>query len=163
MPAPPPDPFVSTAELQRAAVEQAAAVVPLLVASAEQAGAALDQVVRVVGVAEDSKLSAVVIGDALVVHCMERDEQLVLSESRWPEGTVGQQVAVTGLLVRSEQFAATEAPDGAISQGAEGSLFAVVDYTLELIAQPEAAAALPEPAAEPEPEPAADTPPIPGL
>jgi hypothetical protein len=112
----------------------------------------------------------VVIGDALVVHCMQRDEQLVLSESRWPEGTVGQQVAVTGLLVRSEQFAATVAPDGAISQGAEGPLFAVVDYALEVIAQPEV-----EPAPEPEPAPdathvpdatrvpAAEAPPVPGL
>ena len=141
MPAPPPEPFVPTAKLQQVAAAQAAAAAevepaqaaPALIATAEQASAAIDQLVRVVGEAQDAKLSAVVAKGELLVYCMERGEDGVLAETRWPEGTVGQQVAVTGTLVSSDQFVATVGDEGEISQGTEGSILAVVAYETELI------------------------------
>ncbi len=150
MPAPPPPPFVSTAQLEQAAARLAAAQqaaadqAPLLLASADQVDAALEQPVRVVGTAQDAKLSAAVVGDDLLVYCMTRGEGDVLSEYRWPEDTLGQQVAVTGTLEQSEQFIATVAPDGAISQGTEGPILAMVDCAVELIP-----VAVPEPAPAP--------------
>ncbi len=139
MPASPPEPFVSAAVLVEQAAKAAPVAVPVMIGNAEQALAAIGQPVRVQGVAEDSKLSAVVLGEALVVHLMARDEQGLLVETRWPEGVTSRPVMVTGTLERSDQFAVAHSPDGAISQGAEGSILALVDWQHELL--------------EPEPEP----------
>ncbi len=142
MPAPPPEPFVTVAEIERAEAAAAAAAppeVPVLVATAAQATAALGQRVRLLGTADDAKLSAVVQSEALVVYCMGRGADGLLTESRWPADVVGQAVAVTGTLEQSEQFTATVAPDGAISQGTEGPILAVVDFELQVVGsdQPE--------------------------
>ena len=102
----------------------------MLVATIEQAEAALGQRVRVLGTAGDAKLSAVVHSDTLVVYCMERGEGGLLVESRWPEGTIGKQVAVTGTLEWSEQFIADVESDGSVRQGAEGGLWVVTDSNM---------------------------------
>jgi len=138
MPAPPPDPFVTVAEIERAAAAAAAAlpVVPVLVGTAGQADAALGQRVRLLGTAGDAKLSAVVQSDALVVYCMGRGDDGLLVESRWPADVVGQEVAVTGILEHSDQFVSVVGEDGAITQGTEGPILAVVDFELQVVEPP---------------------------
>ena len=146
MPAPPPDLYVFVEPLSRPAATTPGP--PVLVSTASQAAAALGQRVRLLGTAQDAKLSAVVQSEALLVYCMIRDGDGLLVESRWPQGTVGQEVAVTGILEQSEQFTAQVGPDGAISQGTEGPILALFDYDLTLVEQP---AVVPEPAAEADP------------
>ncbi len=149
MPAPPPEPFVNTEQLEAQAA-MAVSDVPVLVATAAQASAAIGQRVRLLGTAQDAKLSAVVNSDELLVYCMMRADDGLLVEARWPDGAIDQPVAVTGILEQSEQFSAAVDADGAISQGAEGPILAVVDFEIELI---ETAEPVPEPVSEPLPEP----------
>ncbi len=129
MPAEPPAPFV--------VVNPDAAVsapgVPVLIGNAQQAEAALGERVRVMGTAGDAKLSAVVQSEELLVYCMGKGAEEMLVESRWPEELLGQPVAVTGTLERSDQFMAVTEPDGAISEGTEAPILALVDYTHELV------------------------------
>lgn len=146
MPAPPPDLYVFVDVPELAPVPEA----PVLISSVDQADAALGQRVRLVGTAKDAKLSAVIQNDVLLVYCMERAEDGLLVESRWPEGTVGQQVAATGTLEQSEQFVARVEPDGAVSQGTEGPILALVDFELSIV---EPATSVSEPGPEPAPEP----------
>jgi len=133
MPAQPPEPFVSAEVIEAAAAAAAAApAVPPQIATPQPAHPTIGQAVRVLGRAEDSKLSGVIIGEALVVHCMGQADDGTLVEARFDDGVLGKAVAATGTLVYSEQFVATVADDGAISQGAEGGLWALVGYDLEL-------------------------------
>jgi hypothetical protein len=159
MPADPPEPFVKADEV----VVDAAPAVPVLVANGEQAQAALGQKVRVMGVAADAKLSAVVQSEELLVYCMGKGAEGMLVETRWPEEVVGQRVAVTGLLERSEQFMAVTGPDGAITQGTDAPILALVDYTHELVVAVDAAMPEVEPELVPEvgPEPEVAPEPVP--
>jgi hypothetical protein len=158
MPAPPPEFAVPNAGLAQVAVPAA----PTLVASTDQAELLIGQVVRVMGAAADAKLSAVVQTDALLVYCMVQGEDSLLAESRWPEGVAGQQVEVTGTLVQSDQFTAGVGPDGAISQGTEGPILALVGFEHQLVPAAPQPTEAPEPASGPAPadiplpEPAAD-------
>ncbi len=74
--------------------------------------AALGMEQTVVGEAADAKLSAVVLIEESPVYCLGQD--------RWPEGVVGEQVEVTGVVRRTDRFQAKVAGDGAISQGTKG-------------------------------------------
>ena len=73
--------------------------------------------VRVEGVARDAKLSAVVVAGDLTVY--------VLDHARWPADLAGQRVAVRGVLVFTHAHDAQLAPDGAISQGTSGGVYAI--------------------------------------
>ncbi len=74
--------------------------------------AALGREQTLVGEAADAKLSAAVVVEGSPVYCLGLD--------RWPEGVVGEQVEVTGVVRRTDRFQAKVAGDGAIAQGTEG-------------------------------------------
>lgn len=85
--------------------------------AAELAGA-IGERVRIVGQAVDAKLAGALLVDGEPIYCLELD--------RWPDGVVGETVEVTGVLRRTDQFKATVAKDGAISQGTAGG-----DYVID--------------------------------
>lgn len=82
---------------------------------------AIGKRVRVVGIAENAKLSAVVLLDALPVYCLEL--------SAWPETTRGRRVQASGLLERTDSFTAKVSEAGAVSQGTEGPVFVLRQVT----------------------------------
>ena len=74
--------------------------------------ASLGKRITFVGEAANAKLSAMVHTDAMMLYCIEMAD--------WPDEVHGKQVQVTGVLERTDQFKATVAKDGAISQGTAG-------------------------------------------
>lgn len=85
---------------------------PRALSSLKEIEAALGREITIVGEAADAKLSAVVLIDGSAIYC--------LSQERWPDGVVGEQVEVTGAVRRTDQFRAEVSKDGAISQGTAG-------------------------------------------
>ncbi len=86
--------------------------------------AAPGEVVTVVGVAHNAKLSAIVVNERRSLYCIELDE--------WPDEVLGQTVEVTGRLEVTDQYAATVNEKGEISQGTSGgdTLLREVTWTL---------------------------------
>lgn len=99
----------------------------LVISTPEAASAAIGQVVRVVGTALNAKLAAVVSAGDLKVYCLDRPDG-------WPSEQVRQEVAVIGTLELTEEFAATTAPDGSISTGTDGGIFAMRECRAEALA-----------------------------
>jgi hypothetical protein len=82
---------------------------------------AIGKRVRVVGTAENAKLSAVVLLDAQPIYCLEL--------SAWPEANRGRRVEVVGLLDRTDRFTAKVGEGGAVSQGTAGPIFVLRQVT----------------------------------
>ena len=78
---------------------------------------ALGSRVRVDGTAQNAKLAAAVVGDELLIYCLDRDS--------WPSDVVGTQVSVIGTIEWTEEFAAETSPNGEISAGTDGGVFVI--------------------------------------
>ena len=72
--------------------------------------------VRVRGIAQNDKLSAVVEAHGLDVYCLDLEG--------WPADRIGKDVAIEGTLEQTDQFAARPS-DGLASQGTTGSVFVI--------------------------------------
>lgn len=79
--------------------------------------------VRVTGVAQNAKLGAVVVSERMTVYCLDRQE--------WPPDLVGQQVTVSGIVERTDDFKAEVNEKGEISQGSAGGDLVIRRSTLE--------------------------------
>jgi hypothetical protein len=84
----------------------------------------LGQRVTIRGTARDAKLAAAIVLDGGPVYCLGVDS--------WPGPVSGTQVAASGTLIETDQFAAKPGPNGEINQGTDGSVIALRDcqYTL---------------------------------
>lgn len=83
----------------------------------EQIRQALGKPVRIEGTAANAKLSAVVVRGDLTIYCLDHPA--------WPDEVVRKRVVVDGTLEYTEQFAAKPSPDGAISAGTTGGVYAL--------------------------------------
>ena len=99
----------------------------LVVGTVEAATAAVAQVVRIEGTARNAKLSGVVVAGGLHVYCLSEADG-------WPAELAGQEVAVTGLLEFTEEFAARTGPDGLVSAGTDGGVFALRTCEAQVLA-----------------------------
>ena len=84
----------------------------LILERPEQVEGAIGKKVLITGEAENAKLSAIVMGEAATVYCLDI--------SGWEADVRGTQVTVKGTLERTDQFAARTDEHGAISQGTGG-------------------------------------------
>lgn len=84
----------------------------LILERPEQVEGAIGKKVQITGEAENAKLSAMVMGEAAMVYCLDI--------SGWEDDVRGTQVTVKGTLERTDQFAARTDEHGAISQGTGG-------------------------------------------
>lgn len=85
---------------------------PQALSSLKEIEAALDREITIVGEAAEAKLGAVVLIDGSAIYC--------LSQERWPDGVVGEQVEVTGTVRRTDRFRAEVLEEDAITQGTAG-------------------------------------------
>jgi hypothetical protein len=89
---------------------------PPLISDSSGVKGALGRAVRVAGMAENAKLSAVVQARDLTVYC--------LNWPGWPADQAKQPVVVEGILESTRQFAARTV-DGEVSQGTEGPVLVI--------------------------------------
>ena len=97
----------------------------LLIETHQEAMSVLGQKVRIIGVAQNAKLSAVVTTDRLTVYCIER--------AAWGKEFLGRKVEVSGLLEETDQFNARRGEDGVISQGTKRSVLVLRSMTYKRV------------------------------
>jgi hypothetical protein len=95
-----------------------------VVTSRAEAKAAVGKRVRVHGTAERDKLGDAVSSQGFSIVCLA---------PRFPDARLGQPVVVEGLLERTDEFQATKAPNGEISQGTEPGTSSYVIRTCVLL------------------------------
>lgn len=86
----------------------------IVVKSGEAAQKALGQQVRVECVAQNAKLSAVLVCDGTPIYCMDKPS--------WPDEQAGKPASVTGLLEQTSETQAQTSPSGEVSQGTGGPI-----------------------------------------
>ncbi|MBS2032227.1 MAG: hypothetical protein JST54_30285 [Deltaproteobacteria bacterium] len=92
------------------------------VGSSKEAAAAIGQDVRVSGIAQDSKLSGVVVTGELVVYCLDHPS--------W-SARAGKRITVEGKLEQTRELEAHVDDAGAISQGTGGPIFVIRACTVK--------------------------------
>jgi hypothetical protein len=116
----------ATPEVGGASSPGVAAVVE--VSDESSARAALGKSVRVRGTARNAKLSAAVLAGGVPIYCLDRES--------WSDELDGQELAVEGILEWTEEFAAKTGPDGAVSTGTSGGVFAIRHSDVKAVAEP---------------------------
>jgi hypothetical protein len=91
--------------------------VAVIVSTSAHAKASLGKSIRVEGTAHNAKLSAVVVGERVLIYCLD--------VPAWPKALAGKKVAVEGKLELSHDFEAQVGPDGARTAGTGGPIFVI--------------------------------------
>lgn len=91
--------------------------------------AAMGKRVRVVGLAQDCKLSVCIILDDAAPQALQ--PMYVLTTREWGEPGLNTRVQVVGVLSQTDRFKAFKADDGSVSQGTSGAVFHLKDAVIK--------------------------------